>query len=162
MRTILIFSLSAFFHILILYSMTSTPPPAVAQKTSTNSMKINVIEKARDEVVKRKETATTKVSKISLKHKLKKKKAVKKINCKDSYNGIGITKSGSCVITRVFKGYPADKAGLLSGDLIISPDCGQIRGPEGSTIHMKIMRGSHVINLDIVREKICGQINDKP
>lgn len=154
MKITIAFLLSAIIHIMLLYSMMTPPISEPPQKSPPSRMSIKVIDKLNDAVVKTKDLSDSK-GKIAA---IPKKKQKKKIECKKYYTGIGIqTMPGSCFITRVFKGYSADRAGLQDEDLIISPDCSQIRGPEGSKIRMKIMRGSKVLNLVIEREKICGQ-----
>ena len=60
------------------------------------------------------------------------------------------------IIEKVFPGYPADKAGLMVNDVIITTD-GQIRGDPGTVLNMIAFRASSNMTLKfrIVRDKIC-------
>jgi C-terminal processing protease CtpA/Prc len=156
MRHVATFLLSVIFHVFLLYSTTYSIKKTPSEKYSDNRAKIKVLEKENKTIVKNDNLSSSK-SKIAVKHK------TKKIKCEKYYTGIGImTQPHACIITRVYKGYSAHKAGLISGDIIISPDCSSIRGPEGSIIKMKIMREAKNIDLNITREKICEQNSTRP
>jgi len=88
-----------------------------------------------------------------------------------SYEGIGISiekQNNIIVITKVFPGTPADKAGLIQGDKIISIDmkstadmtaeeaANHIRGLAGTKVTLGIMRsnGSNVETVEVERKKI--------
>lgn len=70
------------------------------------------------------------------------------------YGGIGIedgpTSQGE-MITKVFKGYPADLAGIRVGEIILKIDEDQIIGQPGTTLHMLTNKGAYIIT----RGKIC-------
>lgn len=128
------------------------------------SNKDDIIQKNRSDQIKivkekKKKEKEDKKSKVIAKKKVPKPKKKKEIECKYYYEGIGVwaprNQYGGCEIEKVFAGYPAEEMGLQVGDLVIEPPCDQIRGPEGTMLHMKIMRGSQVLNLSTKREKIC-------
>lgn len=78
-----------------------------------------------------------------------------KEDCKYFYGGIGITFSmiGGAV-ENVYKGYPAHKAGIQSGDLVYGID-EDIRGEIGTPVRIAIVRGANVYERTLIREKIC-------
>lgn len=75
------------------------------------------------------------------------------------YGGLGIQTGydleGHEVITQVFPKYPADVAGLVARDIILSKSSDEIRGDPGTTITLKIGRNSASFTISIVRDKIC-------
>jgi carboxyl-terminal processing protease len=87
-----------------------------------------------------------------------------------SFEGIGATVemvSGRLTIVAPIKGTPADLAGLQAGDVILQVDdtpivnmdveqaISIIRGPKGSTVHLKVQRGSSpAFGLDVTRDTI--------
>ena len=87
-----------------------------------------------------------------------------------SYSGIGIQMSnnedGNIQIVGVFTDTPAFEAGLQVGDVIVRADdeslLGQsatyavsfIRGPEGTSVNLEILRDGETFSVDIVRSKI--------
>lgn len=73
-------------------------------------------------------------------------------SCEDWYGGIGIT--GWDRVERVYSGYPADRAGIKSGDLIIS-DFNAIKGKPGTPVTVTVLRGNDQLTFSMVREKIC-------
>lgn len=152
---------SLVFHSLLFYSMAGKNggnSNIKNQSAENQQTKIKVISKQPEEKIKQKKKVAQNKGKVKIKVKRKEKIAEKKIDCDKYYEGIGVqTDHNTCVISDVFKGYAAEKAGLQIGDLIISPSCTQIRGPSGSIIQMKIMRGSNVLNLSILREKVCEE-----
>ncbi len=96
--------------------------------------------------------------KAKLKNIAPKKDSFLGLPCKSYYTGIGVQHDpASCLVLSVPFGYPAYKAGIQAGDLIVEPACGEILGPEGTTVKIKIMRGIQVLNFYIVRGKICEQ-----
>ncbi|MBR2825792.1 MAG: S41 family peptidase [Solobacterium sp.] len=88
-----------------------------------------------------------------------------------NFVGIGVqyqsTMEGYHLITRVFKNSPAEKAGVQPGDYIYAVDgtitkdlssdnvVELVRGEEGTTVRVDVMRNGEVIPINIVR----GQIN---
>lgn len=83
--------------------------------------------------------------------------------------GIGafVDKAGSYIqITKPIEGSPAEAAGLRAGDIVLEVDgvslkdmaldlaVTHIRGPEGSTTHLKIQRDKQVFTVDVVRKLV--------
>lgn len=82
----------------------------------------------------------------------------KELDCETYYSGIGVYTGLSdqqCTISNAVEGYPAYRGGLRAGDRIISPPCGQIRGPEGTQVHIVYIRNGQVMYVTLTREKIC-------
>lgn len=93
-------------------------------------------------------------------------------NIMGNYVGIGIymavyKDSGEIVIIYPIKESPADKAGLLSGDIITKVDgieykgadgmeeaSNKIKGEEGTSVNIEIKRGEDTLNFEIEREKV--------
>lgn len=90
------------------------------------------------------------------------------------YEGIGVWvdfPNGECTIIAPITDSPAEKAGLLPGDVIVSADghplqglteddaLKLVRGPDGSTVHLVIQRHGveGTLNIDVVRGKIPNQ-----
>ena len=88
-----------------------------------------------------------------------------------SYEGIGISmekKADAIVVSKVFSGSPAEKAGLIQGDRIIAIDMKSIigvsideastfiRGQAGTKVTLDIVRNNSnsVINVEVERQKI--------
>ncbi len=79
---------------------------------------------------------------------------------------LGLNSSGTLVIVTPIKGFPADKAGLRSQDVIASIDgksttgmsigdaVNRIRGKKGTTVTLQIIRGGKDSTLKIVRQDI--------
>ncbi|MBO4360860.1 MAG: S41 family peptidase [Eubacteriaceae bacterium] len=92
------------------------------------------------------------------------------VTLEGSYSGIGIQMSnddeGNVLIVGVFNGSPAYGAGLQVGDIIVRADeesllgkgatyaVSFIRGPEGSTVTLEILRDGETFTVDIVRDRI--------
>lgn len=85
------------------------------------------------------------------------------------YGGIGITvglRDSAVVITEVMEGYSAQREGLRKGDKIIEIDGvpitgqkindirGLTRGPSGTTLKMKIMRGENQYEYTLTRQDV--------
>jgi hypothetical protein len=79
-----------------------------------------------------------------------------KKECVLFFGGIGIQQDFMTLrLEVVYKGYPADKAGLMIGD-VVEPENGEdIRGEIGTSINVKVTRNGDVFYLTLVREKIC-------
>ncbi|MCD8378571.1 MAG: S41 family peptidase, partial [Candidatus Gastranaerophilales bacterium] len=101
---------------------------------------------------------------------LTKKEYSEQYNSIDSHiTGIGINimnQSGKTVIFSVIKDTPAQKSGLQANDIImyvdnksvsgmdISEVAGLVRGPENSSVMLKIKRGNNILTKKITRTKI--------
>ena len=85
--------------------------------------------------------------------------------CEEFYYGVGYQNGGQggCRVVGVPKGYPADRAGLRVGDLVMNPMGGECpgRGDLGTTLTIVVMRGSQALTLSMVREKICTSKEEK-
>jgi C-terminal processing protease CtpA/Prc len=78
------------------------------------------------------------------------------------YGGIGVSlrpddDMENYTILEAYDGYPAQKAGLLSGDVLLNPPL--MKGEPGSTMNVNVMRGGNTFSVEIVREKICVESN---
>ncbi len=94
------------------------------------------------------------------------------VSLKGNYAGIGallqkdVKNGGYVSITKVYPGTPAEKAGLKEGDIIISANgvkgveteldelVQNIRGEEGTTTELVILRGEEELTINCVREQI--------
>lgn len=76
-----------------------------------------------------------------------------------SFGGIGveisiIRSSGGFVLSRVVSGYPASKAGIKSGDILLERT--EIRGEPGTDVTVQIVTPQgETKNVTMLREKIC-------
>ncbi len=85
--------------------------------------------------------------------------------------GIGVTiteleESGQVEVVNVMPGTPAEAAGLREGDIFIEVDgedvtqlsylelVTRVRGPAGSTVHLKMQRNDDEVEFDVVRARI--------
>lgn len=82
--------------------------------------------------------------------------------CAEFFGGIGITQSTpqnqygfpiEPTVTEVHKGYPAEKAGIQVGDILMNSE--EIRGEIGTTVTVPVMRNGQIITFKIIRDKIC-------
>lgn len=87
----------------------------------------------------------------------------------NTFTGIGVqiemVPEGVQILT-VFDGSPAEGAGMKPGDIIVMADqhilaglidstaVDYIKGPEGTTVKLKIKRGNEILSKDIVRKQI--------
>lgn len=102
-------------------------------------------------------------SKVAMKKKTKKQQdaedKAKANDCKYYFWGIGVTsnsdRTGTCIVGTVYPDYPAAQNGLKPGDRIINPDCGSIRGEEGTTLDLVWERNGQYFSKTIHRGKIC-------
>ena len=100
-----------------------------------------------------------------------------------AFEGIGSTVNtnaeGEVVIIRPFEGSPAQRAGLLAGDVVIAVDgesiagwslqqaVDRIRGPRGSDVELTVRRGTEELDFTITRDRIIvpsvrsAQIQDR-
>ena len=91
----------------------------------------------------------------TVKLKPKPKPVVKSDDCPDhKYGGVGLEESYGTIV-RVFRGYAADKAGLMAGDVIIGIDGGQLLGTPGTVANITIMRYGILMYFSIVRCWVC-------
>jgi carboxyl-terminal processing protease len=87
---------------------------------------------------------------------------------------IGVTKENILTVIAPLKGTPAEKAGILAGDLILAIDgtttenmstdqaVSLIRGPKGSTVDFTISRAGKTKDIKVVRDVIqVPEINEK-
>ncbi len=71
------------------------------------------------------------------------------------YGGIGINHDlYTNQVTKVVKGYPAFKAGLLAGDILLLPP-DKILGEPGTTLVIPFLRGNEQHSVTVTRAKIC-------
>lgn len=81
----------------------------------------------------------------------------KEPTCKYWYGGIGIVQDyRTNVVTQVFKGYVAERSGIVVGDTIIGNTENDITGDPGTNIVLTIKKiNGNVIKVLITREKVC-------
>lgn len=137
-----------------------------ADKPAIESIKIKIVEKPAEKAKPKAEPPKEKTKSKVVKTVEKKpmlpapELIVVEHKCDEFYAGVGYTntQNGVCKVVSVPRGYPADRAGMLPGDLVINPAGGECpgRGPIGTTITITVMRGSQVHNFYMVREKICS------
>lgn len=114
-----------------------------------------------------KATEPVQVSMVDIKDlgDVKKQKKVPKAKCEESYDGIGIMNSFinpppsshanfSYFVSDVAPGYAADRAGVVSGDVVSSAE--DLLGEPGSTVEVFVLHadGSN-FRATLTREKIC-------
>lgn len=96
-----------------------------------------------------------------------------------NFVGIGIymvknTEKDKIQVLSTIKNSPAEKAGIQSGDLILTVDgkeykaddmttaSNNIKGQEGTTVNIELLRGTEKIKYDVVREKVkINQVEGK-
>jgi carboxyl-terminal processing protease len=77
-------------------------------------------------------------------------------SCDSYYGGIGISQDyRTGMLTEIFNGYAAERAGLLVGDIVRSVTGEEIRGEVGTVLELKVYRNDQVFSLSLTREKIC-------
>lgn len=89
----------------------------------------------------------------------KKSIGIKECKGKAWYGGIGIEHDyTTSMITRVAEGYPAFKAGIQAGDVLVNLDRISIIGEPGTYVHFTVKRSDNSYKMyNLVREKICIQ-----
>lgn len=104
---------------------------------------------------------------LSEKQKLLAKAPHASDQCPDFFGGIGImqtfvnTYQGyAAIVDVVYPGYPAERAGILPGDEIVNSS--EVRGQIGTTVVVRILRKGRLINIDVVRDKICTEKAKEP
>lgn len=91
----------------------------------------------------------------------KKSKGVKECVGNNWYGGIGIKQNFETgAIAELAEGYPAQKAGLLIGDMILRVNgevYGDIRGEPGTEVIIEVYRPStnKTASIRLIRDKIC-------
>lgn len=80
--------------------------------------------------------------------------------CETYYGGIGVRTERN-VVTVVFAGYPAEQAGILVGDTVVSPPSTQIRGEIDEPITVRVLRNGELIDFELFRTKICYENTQK-
>jgi hypothetical protein len=73
------------------------------------------------------------------------------LNCPHTYEGIGIKRRWGGMVTEVAKGWPADRAGIVPGD-VIEP---WFFEPENGFMSFEVHRSGRVIKMRLRTEKIC-------
>lgn len=73
------------------------------------------------------------------------------LSCPYTYEGIGIKRRWGGMVTEVAKGWPADRAGILVGD-VIEP---WFFEPENGFMSFEVHRAGRVIKMRLKTEKIC-------
>jgi len=80
-------------------------------------------------------------------------------DCKRWFGGIGITVTNlnalGVEILKVHHGYPAERAGLMAGDVIIHVSDREIRGEVGTEVTLTVLRSGAPIMFTMLRDKIC-------
>lgn len=107
-------------------------------------------------------------SKIAVDKKKKKKivsrQEYQENDCENHYSGIGVVYEGmgdsSCVVEKVGVGYPAYRAGIRAGDVLLHDEDGGCpgRGPLKSLAVIRVMRNGEILTFEMYREKICSEI----
>ena len=89
------------------------------------------------------------------------------------YSGIGVQVTfdeeiGGVTVNRIFKGTPAEAGGIQIGDVLVGADgesfkeygyqeiIDAIRGPEGTTVKVDVLRGDETFTLEIVRQAVVA------
>lgn len=131
---------------------------------SLEPVRMKLIDKPQDsESIKKQEEIPENKSEVHIKkEKLPPEQVLVEHDCEDFYTGIGIYSAIDCLITDVPKGYPAHRADIRVGDLVIleNGECPG-RGPIGTKITIRILRGSQSITKTLIREKICTSPEEK-
>jgi len=97
---------------------------------------------------------------VAVKRKIKYTK--RKCGDKNWFGGLGIemllNDKLEYIAGHVYKGYPADKAGLQDGDVLLNYM--EFRGQPGTPVTIHYMRNGQEMAVDTIREKIC--VKGKP
>ena len=80
-------------------------------------------------------------------------------DCPNFFGGIGIRHNRLGVILKVINRYPASRAGILPGDILLG-DTEYIRGEIGTAVDVTVLRGEKTLKFSMIREKICTTKKD--
>ena len=119
------------------------------------NINVKIIDKPSEEENKEPPLPPKSKSKIKIAKKKEPKKKAPPVECKDWYGGIGINQNFIDQVLIVHPGYPAYKAGIKSGDKIISPEMSEIRGEPGTKVTIVIDRDGQILTFNLIRDKIC-------
>ena len=86
------------------------------------------------------------------------KQEVKK-DCKESFGGIGIQMGLYGEVVEVPEWYPAYKAGIRLGDVVLNNE--SIRGEPGTFVAVRIIRDNQELTFIIKRDIICYKTEEK-
>jgi membrane-associated protease RseP (regulator of RpoE activity) len=115
----------------------------------------NILEKPEDKTVEISLVPPLEKSDVPTPPQPEPKEANKTEEC-TGFGGIGIQYSGrDGTIGQVFKGYPAYKAGIEPGDVIVSPSLKEIKGEPGTKVTVSIIRRGQLYEIELTRELIC-------
>ncbi len=93
---------------------------------------------------------------------LKQQEVVETKECSSYYGGIGILLSyrdGYYFAEKVYKGYPADNAGIMPGDLLEFNE--DVKGEVGTLVIIQVTNQTDTKRIIIRREKICTNDTSK-
>jgi membrane-associated protease RseP (regulator of RpoE activity) len=104
------------------------------------------------------EANESKTFEVTLQSNSAKKKAdEKEVKCVGQwYGGVGLQNDFTDMIVEIAPFYPAYKAGLRLGDILITPP-NTLRGDPGTIIDVTVKRGEDFMTFRVTRGKICYQ-----
>lgn len=144
------FLLSFLIHaalLIIVISSASDLPDQSEQKENPDSYSVSVIDNPKKDLSYEME--------VDIDGNFEKKNEDDK-KCPAFYGGIGIEEDFfSHTVSNVYKGYPAEGAGVRVGDLIESVSGEPIRGEPGTSFLLRIVRDGKSFTVKITRQEIC-------
>lgn len=145
LEVIMFFAISLLLHFLVAGAITLPPKPTPATSSSG-------VEKQEKEGELQGTEAPTPIKVVLIP-----KGSGAKKQCSNSYTGIGIVhvfySTVGEIVTQVPEGYPAFRAGIKTGDVILN--AWELKGPEGTKVTVRTKRTNKNINYQITRETIC-------